>query len=122
MMTGLFRIILSVGVILFLILIVVLMRKGRMSLKYSLIWILTGVVLLLCAAFPRFLCTVTKLLGIYSEVNAVFFVGVCFLLLLILSLTSIASGQTERIRTLVQKQALLEQRVRELEKQMEKKE
>jgi len=36
--------------------------------------------------------------------------------LIILSLTSIVSGQTERIRTLTQTQAMLEKRIRELEK------
>lgn len=58
-------------------------------------------------------------MGVYSEANAVFFIGVCFLILIGLSLTSIASGQSERIRTLVQTQAILEKRVRELEKKVE---
>ena len=91
------------------------MKKGRMSLKYSLVWFLTGLVLLLCAIFPQAIGYVAKLLGIYSEVNGVFFVGVCFILLIILSLTSIVSGLSERLRTLVQTQGMLEKRVRELE-------
>ena len=118
MMTDLFRIILLTGVLLYLLLIVILMRKGRMSLKYSLIWFFSGVVLLLCAIFPQAIRFFTRLIGVYSEVNAVFFVGVCFLLLIILSLTSIVSGQTERIRILVQTQAILEKRVRDLEEKV----
>ena len=47
-----------------------------------------------------------------------FFIGVCFILLIILSLTSIASGLSDRIRTLVQTQAMLEKRVRELEEKL----
>ena len=115
MMTNLFRLILLIGVLLYLLLIIILMRKGRMSLKYSLIWFFSGVVLLICAVFPQVIRFFTRLIGVYSDVNAVFFVGVCFLLLIILSLTSIVSGQSERIRTLVQTQALLEKRVRDLE-------
>ena len=65
------------------------------------------------------MCIRDRLMGVYSEANAVFFIGVCFLILIGLSLTSIASGQSERIRTLVQTQAILEKRVRELEKKME---
>ncbi|MBP8720575.1 MAG: DUF2304 family protein, partial [Lachnospiraceae bacterium] len=42
-MTTIFRIILLIGVLLYLAIILVLMRKGRMSLKYSLIWFLSGV-------------------------------------------------------------------------------
>lgn len=119
MMTDLFRIILLIGVLIYLMIIIFLMKKGRMSLKYSLVWFASGLVLLICAIFPQIIRFFTGLVGIYSEVNAVFFVGVCFLLLIILSLTSIASGQSERIRTLVQTQAMLEKRVRELESRME---
>lgn len=115
MITDLFRVILLVGILLYVLLIIYLMRKGRMSLKYSLMWFLTGLVLLICAIFPGLIGAVTSLLGIYSDANGVFFVGVCFILLIILSLTSIVSGLSDRIRTLVQTQAMLEKRVRELE-------
>lgn len=117
MMTTLFRVILLVCVFLYLAVILMLMRKGRMSLKYSLIWFLAGVVLLVCAIFPQMIRFFTHLLGVYSETNAVFFVGVCFLVLIVLSLTSIVSGQTERIRKLVQSQAILEKRIRDLEEE-----
>lgn len=117
MMTTLFRVILLVCVFLYLVVILMLMRKGRMSLKYSLIWFLAGVVLLVCAIFPQMIRFFTHLLGVYSETNAVFFVGVCFLVLIVLSLTSIVSGQTERIRKLVQSQAILEKRIRDLEEE-----
>ena len=108
-----------VCVLLYLAVILILMRKGRMSLKYSLIWFLSGVILLICAIFPQVIRFFTRLIGVYSEANAVFFIGVCFLILIVLSLTSIASGQSERIRTLVQTQAILEKRVRDLEKKVE---
>lgn len=115
MMTDLFRSILLIGVLLYLILIIWLMRKGKLSLKYTLIWFLTGLVLLVCAMFPGLVRTMTHMIGVYSEVNAVFFIGVCFLLLIILFLTSVASGLSERIRNLTQTQAMLEKRVRDLE-------
>ncbi len=120
MMTGLFKAILLVGVLLYLMIIIYLMKKGRMSLKYSLMWFLAGLVLLICAIFPQIVGHITRLMGIYSETNGVFFVGVCFIILIILSLTSIASGLSERIRTLVQTQAMLEKRVRELEEKIDR--
>ncbi|MBQ8165461.1 MAG: DUF2304 domain-containing protein, partial [Lachnospiraceae bacterium] len=107
MMTNLFKGILLVGVLIYLLIIIYLMKKGRMSLKYSLMWFFSGLMLLICALFPRIIGFFTDLLGIYSETNGIFFVGVCFILLIILSLTSIASGLSERIRTLVQTQAML---------------
>lgn len=117
-MTTVFRIILLVCVLVYLLVILALMRRGRMSLKYSLIWFLSGVILLICAIFPQVISFFTRLMGIYSDTNAVFFIGVCFLILIVLSLTSIASGQSERIRTLVQTQAILEKRVRDLEEKV----
>ena len=119
MMTTLFRVILLVGVFCYLLLIIWLMKKGRLSLKYTLIWFLSGIVMLICTIFPQFVGKITRLIGIYSEVNAVFFIGVCFLLLIILFLTSVASGLSERVRTLTQTQAMLEQRVRTLEQYVE---
>ena len=118
MMTTVFRIILLVCVLIYLLVIRALMRRGRMSLKYSLIWFLSGVILLICVIFPQVIRFFTRLMGIYSDTNAVFFIGVCFLILIVLSLTSIASGQSERIRTLVQTQAILEKRVRDLEEKV----
>lgn len=118
MMTTVFRIILLVCVLVYLLVILALMRRGRMSLKYSLIWFLSGVILLICVIFPQVIRFFTRLMGIYSDTNAVFFIGVCFLILIVLSLTSIASGQSERIRTLVQTQAILEKRVRDLEEKV----
>ena len=117
MMTTLFRVILLACVLVYLAVILVLMRKGRMSLKYSLIWFLAGVVLLVCAIFPQTIRLFTHLLGVCSAANAVFFIGVCFLVLIVLSLTSIVSGKKERIRKLVTSQAILEKHSRESEEE-----
>lgn len=118
-MSDIFRIILLVGVLVYLLVIMFLMRKGKMNLKYSLVWLLSGVVMLICAIFPMSIRWAARLFGVYSEVNVVFFIGVCFLLVIILSLTSIVSLLSERLRALTQTQALLEKRVRELEQKLE---
>lgn len=122
MMTDLFRIILLTGVLLYIFIIIFLMRKDKMNLKYSLVWFLSGIVLLICGIFPQIIIKFSKLIGVYSEVNVVFFLGVCFLLIIILSLTSIVSCQGARIRSLTQTQGMLEKRVRDLEKFIEKQE
>lgn len=119
MLSDVFRVILLIDVLIYLLIIMFLMRKGKMNLKYSLVWLLTGVVMLVCAAFPGVVHLVAKLFGVYSDVNIVFFVGVCFLLVIILSLTSIVSLLSDRLRSLTQTQAILEKRVRELEHKIE---
>ena len=51
-------------------------------------------------------------------VNALFLLGIGFVIILVMSLTAIVSHQTERIRTLAQDNAMLEKRIRDLEKKI----
>ena len=51
-------------------------------------------------------------------VNVVFLLVIAFILLLLLSLSSIVSGFAEKIKRLAQENALLEERVRRLEAQL----
>ena len=110
-----FRIILAIGVALYFALILNFIRKGRMSLKYSLMWLLTGLVMLVFAISPQLAAGLAHVLGIYSDANTIFFVGIAFVVIIVMSLTVIVTGQTERIRNLTSSQALLEKRIRELE-------
>ena len=110
------RIALIVGVVVYMAFVLVLLRKKRLNLKYSLLWMFTAVVLLLCAIFPQIVTFVAFVLGIQSQVNAIFLIVVFFMLLLLISLTSIVSKQKGEIRTLVQQVAIIEKRLRDLEK------
>lgn len=71
--------------------------------------------MLIVAIFPQIFDWLSRLLGIASVVNTVFVLEGLFVLLILLSLTSIVSLQTNRIRKLTQIQALLGRRIRELE-------
>lgn len=48
--------------------------------------------------------------------NGLFIFAIGFMLMILLSLTSIASRQNRKLRTLTQELAILEKRVRDLEK------
>lgn len=48
--------------------------------------------------------------------NGLFIIAIGFIIMILLSLTSIASRQNRKIRTLTQELAILDKRVRELEK------
>lgn len=90
-----------------------------MMLKYSLIWLASAGVMFLMLLFPPIMGWICKLLEIQSPANGVFLLQGMFALLILVSLSSIVSVQSERIRRLVQVQALLEKRVRELEEKQE---
>ena len=115
-MSFILRIALIAGVIIYMAFILVLLRKKKLNLKYSLLWMLSAVFLLLCAIFPQIVTFVGHVLGIQSQVNAIFLIVVFFMLLLLISLTSIVSKQKSEIKTLVQQVAIIEKRLRDLEK------
>ena len=115
MMTLVFQCCLIVGILIYLGVIVVLLKKQKLNLRYALTWLLMAFVMLLVAVFPQIITAISRLLGVASDVNTVFVLQGLFVLLILLSLTAIVSKQTNRIRKLAQTQALLEKRVRELE-------
>ena len=115
MMTLVFQCCLIVGILIYLGVIVVLLKKQKLNLRYALTWLFMAFVMLLVAVFPQIITAISRLLGVASDVNTVFVLQGLFVLLILLSLTSIVSKQTNRIRKLAQTQALLEKRVRELE-------
>lgn len=119
MITGTLRIFLLVAILVYFMLLVLLMRKGRMSIKYSLVWVFAGLVMLILIVWPEILYKFSMLVGISMPVNALYsFIFFCMLIILV-SLTAIASGMNEKIKKLTQTQAIIEQRLRELEKKIE---
>ena len=50
--------------ILFLVMMIELIRKNRVALKYALLWLFSGAVLLLLAIFPRLLDRLARLIGV----------------------------------------------------------
>lgn len=106
---------LIVCVLLFIAAIVRYLVLKKLNLKYTLVWLLSALLMLVIAIFPGIISFFTKLIGIQVASNAVFFFAILFLFVIVLTLTAIVSGLNNRIYRLVQTQALLEKRIRELE-------
>lgn len=117
------RIALGIGIIVFYIVLFVMLKRKTLLLRYTLIWMISGLVLVIILIFPQIVMLwLPELIGVGDPVNAIFLVFAGFSLLLSLSLTSIVSQISDKNRTLIQQVALLEKRVRELEeKQTDKK-
>lgn len=107
MMTAKFQIILIVGIVLILLFILNMIRKRKLELKYSLVWFIVMLLLLLLACSPEKLTEISTALGIYSPVNMVFFLGFVFSLIIIFVLTVTVSRLSARIRRLAQIVAML---------------
>ena len=106
---------LAVGDLIFLFLIFLFVKHGRLSVRFSLAWFALGGALLVFAAFPLVAKMLRALLRFEVVSNMVFTLLFCFVLLVLLILSATASTQTEEIKRLAQQNAILEHRVRQLE-------
>lgn len=120
MMTVKIQIIIAVIVVLGLCYIVNLIRKDRLELKYSLSWLVIGLVVLVLDCFPVLMNKLADLVGIASPVNLMFFIGFLFSLLIILTLTVALSIAASSVKRLTQKCGLLDKKIKELEEKIDK--
>lgn len=116
-MTNTFKIILLVGILIYFCIIVRLLKKKRLILKYSLLWIALGMIMSILVIFPQLLRTISTLLGIEDTMNGLFTCAIGLELMILMALTAIVSKQSDRIKNLVQDNALLEKQLRDIARQ-----
>lgn len=109
------RIILAVAILLFILVIVNFIKKDNISIKYSLIWLASGILTMFFILFPGLLEFMCNLLGFELVSNMIYMIAIIILIIISFSFTIIVSRQTEKIRLLVQEVSLLKTRVELLE-------
>ncbi|PKM87475.1 MAG: DUF2304 domain-containing protein [Firmicutes bacterium HGW-Firmicutes-12] len=112
------QIILAVGSLMFTITVINLIRKESLDLKYSLLWLFSGICLILLAINHQVLSYLSSILDIVVPVNLLFLVGNLFLIAIVFSLTVALSRNSRRIRNLTQEVALLKNETEQLEKKI----
>ena len=105
-MTVKVRLLLVIGLVCVLVMIINMVRKRQLELKYVLGWLGCDFVLLLFAIFPGLMVGLSNFLGIYAPVNMIFFLGFLFSPILVFTLTVALSRVTARVRRLAQIEAL----------------
>lgn len=113
------QIIVGVLVVCSMLAIINLVRKKKLDLRYALVWLLVGGVVLVFDIFRPLLAFITRLAGVDLPVNLMFFLGFVFSLLIIFTLTVAVSGLSEKVKRLTQEMALLEKELREFQKNQE---
>lgn len=109
------RFVLIVAVICYFIIILYFLKQRALNLKYTLLWLLAGAVMGILVIVPELLTAIIHIFGIQDNMNGLFIFCIGFIIMILLSLTSIASRQNRKIRTLTQELAILDKRLRELE-------
>lgn len=107
------QIIVAVGVIIALSIIINMIRKKSLELKYALAWLIVGTGILILDLFPVIMKKLAAFMGIELPVNMLFFFGFCFSLILIFILTIVVSRLSARVKELAQEIALYEKRMEE---------
>ena len=90
------------------IIILYLVKKGKLREEYSWLWFLTGFVLLALVLWYDLLLLMTKLIGAVLPTTTLFIFGIIFLILINLHFTVKLSGLTNQVKNLAQKVSLLE--------------
>ena len=98
-----------------LVIVLEMVRRRRLMERYALLWMFSALVILAHAVWQGALNRLAELMGFYSAPNALFFVAVGFVLLLLLHFSAAMSRLSDQSKVLAQRQAILEQRLREVE-------
>jgi hypothetical protein len=92
-----------------LVIVVELIRRGKLKERYSLLWLFAGVVLLIFSTSRYLLELISHALGIFYPPSFLFLLAFFFLLLITLHFSVVISGLSEKNKKLAQELALMRQ-------------
>lgn len=101
--------------VLVIVAIVELMRRSTLRERHAVWWLVGGVLALVVAVFPAVLRWAARLLGVSVSTNLVFFVAIALLFLVTLQYGAELTRLEAKTRTLAEKAAFHDLRLRELE-------
>lgn len=120
-MNKMLQIILIGVTLLFCIFILVVTQKKKLSYKYTLVWLLFGVITLLCAIFPDIVIGISKIIHVAEPTNALFLIYIFLIIVIIFYISLAFSKLFEKVTTLIQENAILAAKVEKLEKKNKEK-
>jgi hypothetical protein len=92
-----------------LVIVVELIRRGKLKERYSLLWLFAGAVLLIFSTSRYLLELISRALGIFYPPSFLFLLAFFFLLLITLHFSVVISGLSEKNKKLAQELALMRQ-------------
>ena len=104
----------AIGSVLLILIVLELIRGRRLKERYALLWLATGLVLLVLSLWRGGLNTIAGWLGVRSYPPAVLFaVGILFILAVLLHYSTVISRLSDQNVLLAQRLALLETKLEE---------
>lgn len=109
------QVLMLLAVVVYFLLLWWLLRKRSLNLKYTLLWIFSGIVMMILSVFPNTLSWISHQLDIVAPTNALFAIMFFCVIIILMSLTAIVSKLNKKCTRLIQNAAILEERLRKLE-------
>lgn len=106
------RILLVLFSLLLFWIILKLLSKNKVPVRYSLLWIMSSILIFVVGAFPNFVGIFTGLIGFQTTSNFVIGIILVLLLTITLILTVIISTQNRKIKSLIQEVSMLKSKVK----------
>lgn len=100
------------GAIALSLVVLELVRRRRLQERYSMLWLVTCLVLIVLAVVPGLLERISSAVGIVYPPNALFIAAFGFVLLVLLNFSIAVSRLSEQTSRLAQRLAMLEEQVR----------
>lgn len=114
-MSVILRYFLIVAVLGYFWLIIHLLRREKFLLRYGILWLFSGLIMLILCVFPDLLINFTKYLGIEIASNGLFAMCIFLVIMMLVFLTAVMTELTSRIKKMAQKTAIIEKRLRDIE-------
>ncbi len=92
-----------------LVIVVELIRRGKLKERYALLWLFAGIVLIIFSTSRYLLELISRALGIFYPPSFLFLLAFFFLLLITLHFSVVISGLSEKNKKLAQELALMRQ-------------
>lgn len=102
------QILIFIVVLIALLIIVNMIRTKKLELKYALSWLFVGCGILILDLCPSLVSSIAGLCGVVVPINMLFFLGFCFSLIIIFTLTVTISRMSIKLKDLTQEIALFE--------------
>jgi len=106
-------------VLVFLCYVIAKLRKEQIGFKYALVWLLSGLIILLLSVFPGILAWLASAIGVGLPLNLVFFLGIILNMIISFALTVTYSKLKNMIYKLTQMNAILDEEVNQFRAERE---
>lgn len=97
-----------VAAALILVVVIEMLRRGRLRERHAIWWFIAGVLALVAGIFPATVIWAANVIGIEAPINLVFFVGIAILVLVCLQNSAELTRLESKTRLLAERLALLE--------------